>query len=79
MEPDPSLNLVCPICWAQPQERCEMNNGDLRFESHRERQHDPLTTEEDLPVQQSLQPHIDHAVLEQINEFSLKSIPFHST
>jgi hypothetical protein len=30
-----------------------MNNGDLRFESHRECQRDPLTTEEDLPVQQS--------------------------
>jgi len=34
---DPSLKLVCPVCGAQPQEVCEMNTGDLRFESHRER------------------------------------------
>jgi hypothetical protein len=34
-----------------------MNNGDVRFESHRER-HDPLTTEEDLLVQQSACQHL---------------------
>jgi hypothetical protein len=34
---DPSLKLVCPVCGAQLGERCEMNNADLRFESHRER------------------------------------------
>ena len=34
---DTSLKVVCPICWARPLERCEMNNGFLRFESHRER------------------------------------------
>jgi PleD family two-component response regulator len=33
---DLSLNYVCTICGAQPQERCEMNSGTLRFESHRE-------------------------------------------
>jgi hypothetical protein len=29
--------FVCPVCGAQPRECCEMNNGALRFESHRER------------------------------------------
>ena len=28
---------VCPVCGAQPGERCEMNNGTPRFKSHRER------------------------------------------
>jgi hypothetical protein len=35
---DKSLNFVCPICRAQPQEKCELNSGTPRFESHRERQ-----------------------------------------
>jgi hypothetical protein len=34
---DISLKVVCPICSARAYERCEMNNGFLRFESHRER------------------------------------------
>jgi hypothetical protein len=50
-----------------------MNNGDLRFESHLERRDHPLTGAEELPVQQPIQPQIDHAVFEQINEFSRKT------
>jgi hypothetical protein len=42
-----------------------MNNGAMRFESHRERRDPPLTNEEELPVQQSIQPQIEHAALEQ--------------
>jgi hypothetical protein len=34
---DKSLSFVCPICGAQPQEKCELNSGTPRFESHRER------------------------------------------
>jgi hypothetical protein len=34
---DLSLKFVCPVCGAQPKERCEMNSGAFRFESHRER------------------------------------------
>jgi hypothetical protein len=34
---DKSLNFACPICGAQPQEKCELNSGTPRFESHRER------------------------------------------
>jgi hypothetical protein len=30
-------DFVCPVCGAQPREWCEMNDGALRFESHRER------------------------------------------
>jgi hypothetical protein len=35
--PDFSLDFVCPICDAQPQEKCEMRSGAPRFESHIER------------------------------------------
>jgi hypothetical protein len=34
---DASLDFVCPICGANPQERCEMLSGTPRFESHVER------------------------------------------
>jgi hypothetical protein len=34
---DVSLDFVCPICGANPQERCEMLSGTPRFESHVER------------------------------------------
>jgi hypothetical protein len=34
---DNSLNFVCLICGAQPQEKCELNSGQPRFASHRER------------------------------------------
>ena len=34
---DVSLKFACPICGAQPQEKCELNSGGPRFESHRER------------------------------------------
>jgi hypothetical protein len=49
-----------------------MNNGDVRFESHRERR-EPLTNEEEAPMQQALQPQIDFAVMEQIDEFSSRT------
>ena len=29
---DPSLKFVCPICGAQPKERCEMNSGTPAFD-----------------------------------------------
>jgi hypothetical protein len=50
-----------------------MNNGDLRFESHRERQDHLLANEEEAPMQQPLQPEIDFAVMEQISEFSRRT------
>jgi hypothetical protein len=34
---DFSLDFVCPICNAQPQEKCELSTGAPRFESHIER------------------------------------------
>ena len=34
---DLSLDFVCPICGAEPQEKCEMNSGTPRFSSHVER------------------------------------------
>jgi hypothetical protein len=34
---DLSLNFSCPICGAEPSEKCELNSGAARFESHRER------------------------------------------
>ena len=34
---DKSLTFPCPICGAQPQEKCELNSGAPRFESHRVR------------------------------------------
>jgi hypothetical protein len=52
---DPSLHSVCPTCWAQPGERCEVNNGYVRFESHLERRAHSLTSEEELPAQQPVQ------------------------
>jgi len=36
-EIDISLNFTCPICGAAPQEKCELNSGAPRFESHIER------------------------------------------
>jgi hypothetical protein len=35
--PDLSLNFNCPICGAAPQEKCELNSGTPRFQSHVER------------------------------------------
>jgi hypothetical protein len=35
--PDLSLDYVCPVCDAQPQEKCKLSSGALRFESHVER------------------------------------------
>jgi predicted RNA-binding Zn-ribbon protein involved in translation (DUF1610 family) len=37
MNTDGSLKFVCPVCGAKPQERCKMNSGMPRLESHRER------------------------------------------
>jgi hypothetical protein len=34
---DFSLNFACPVCEAQPQEKCTLNTGAPRFESHVER------------------------------------------
>jgi hypothetical protein len=34
---DFSLDVVCPICKAQPQDKCELATGAFRFESHIER------------------------------------------
>jgi hypothetical protein len=34
---DYSLDFVCPVCDAQPQEKCELSSGAPRFESHIER------------------------------------------
>ena len=34
---DASLDFVCPVCGANPRERCEMHSGAPRFESHVER------------------------------------------
>jgi hypothetical protein len=34
---DASLDFVCPVCGADPQEVCEMHSGTPRFESHVER------------------------------------------
>ena len=34
---DVSLDFVCRICGANPQERCELDSGTPRFESHVER------------------------------------------
>jgi hypothetical protein len=33
----PVLDFVCPVCAAQPQEPCELNNGATRFEPHVQR------------------------------------------
>ena len=35
--PDLSLDFVCPVCDAQPQEKCTLRTGAPRFESHVER------------------------------------------
>jgi len=40
---DSSLAFACPVCGAEPQEKCEMNNGGIRFESHRQRGKDAET------------------------------------
>jgi hypothetical protein len=32
-----SLDFVCPVCKAQPQEKCALSTGVARFESHVER------------------------------------------
>lgn len=34
---DSSLGVICPICGAGRREKCEMNSGTPRFESHLER------------------------------------------
>jgi hypothetical protein len=34
-----SLDFVCPICGVQPEERCRLIGGGLRFESHIERKY----------------------------------------
>jgi hypothetical protein len=33
----PSLNFSCPVCGAAPGEKCELNSGQPRYESHAER------------------------------------------
>jgi hypothetical protein len=35
--PDALLNFPSPICYVQPQKRCELTTGARRFESHIER------------------------------------------
>lgn len=37
LENDPSLMFVCPVCSASCQERCHVQIGVLRDESHSER------------------------------------------
>jgi len=37
VQQDPSLKYVCPVCEASPQERCHVDVGIIRFESHRQR------------------------------------------
>jgi hypothetical protein len=32
-----SLDFACPVCNAQPREKCQLLNGKPRFESHVER------------------------------------------
>ena len=34
---DPALGVACPVCEAAPQERCHVQPGVLRLESHLER------------------------------------------
>jgi hypothetical protein len=34
---DFSLDYACPVCEAQPKEKCTLNTGAARFESHVER------------------------------------------
>jgi len=34
---DPSLQYVCPVCEASPQERCHVMVGVICFESHPQR------------------------------------------
>jgi len=34
---DISLRIPCPTCGAAPNEKCELNSGHDRFESHLER------------------------------------------
>jgi len=34
---DFSLDFACPVCEAQPKEKCTLNTGAPRFESHVER------------------------------------------
>jgi hypothetical protein len=33
------LDIVCPVCGAQPQEKCKLTSGAPRFESHVERKY----------------------------------------
>jgi hypothetical protein len=33
----PTLNFICPICSAKPQEECKLTTGAPRFDSHLER------------------------------------------
>jgi hypothetical protein len=35
--PISTLDFVCPVCKAQPQEKCTLSTGFPRFESHVER------------------------------------------
>jgi hypothetical protein len=35
--PDLSLNFRCPVCAAQPDQKCVLMTGDPRFNSHAER------------------------------------------
>jgi hypothetical protein len=34
-----ALDIVCPVCGAQPQEKCKLTSGAPRFESHVERKY----------------------------------------
>jgi len=34
---DFSLDFICPVCGAQPKEKCTLTTGAARFESHVER------------------------------------------
>ena len=36
---DTSLKVVCPVCEAPPGERCHVQRGVVRSESHRERRY----------------------------------------
>jgi hypothetical protein len=52
---DLSLNFSCPICGAEPSEKCELNSGTARFESHRERR-DIARDEDDEDAAPAVEP-----------------------
>jgi hypothetical protein len=37
LDEDPALEVACPVCEAAPKERCHVQRGVIRFDSHWER------------------------------------------